>query len=233
VIAIDTFLTESAGAADVVLAAAAFGEKSGTTTNLEGRVTEIGKMVTVAGTSRPDWMIAAELAERLGFDDIAIALGSVEAITDTIAASVPAYAGATRAALRASRDGVLAVPSADAAAFPEIAASAPDRISYDYRLVLTRKLYDLAVGTAKSPSLADLAASSAAHVNPADLDRLGVADGADVRIVGVRGSVVLPITADGAVPRGALHVPFNVPGTAVTDIVDASSPAIDVRVERL
>ena len=65
-VAVDTFLTDSAATADVVLAAAAYGEKSGTTTNLEGRVTTIGKKVSVAGTSRPDWMIAAELAERLG-----------------------------------------------------------------------------------------------------------------------------------------------------------------------
>ena len=58
VLAVDTFLTESSAAADVVLAAAAFGEKSGTTTNLEGRVTTVGRKVSVAGTARPDWMIA-------------------------------------------------------------------------------------------------------------------------------------------------------------------------------
>ena len=130
IIAVDTFLTESSGAADVVLAAAAYGEKSGTTTNLEGRVTEVGKKISVAGTSRPDWMIAAELAERLGLDDLATTLGSVEAITDAIAASVPAYAAATRRALRTSRDGVLAVPTPDAAAFPEPTAgrARPDQL---------------------------------------------------------------------------------------------------------
>ena len=156
-IAVDTFLTDSAAAADVVLAAAAFGEKSGTTTNLEGRVTTVGQKVSVAGTARPDWMIAAELAERLGLDDVADTLGSLDAITDAIAASVPAYAGATRAALRTAADGVLAVPEPDAAAFPAPSARAPDRISYDYRLVVTRRLYDNAVGTARSPSLAPLA----------------------------------------------------------------------------
>ena len=40
VIAVDTFLTDSSQLADVVLPAAAFGEKAGTTTNLEGRVTD-------------------------------------------------------------------------------------------------------------------------------------------------------------------------------------------------
>ena len=99
IIAVDTFLTESSSAADVVLAAAAYGEKSGTTTNLEGRVTEVGQKVTVAGTSRPDWMIASELAELLGHDDVAATLSSVEAITDAIAGAVPAYAAATRVAL--------------------------------------------------------------------------------------------------------------------------------------
>ncbi|MET0460662.1 MAG: molybdopterin-dependent oxidoreductase, partial [Ilumatobacteraceae bacterium] len=233
VIAVDTFLTESSSAADVVLAAAAYGEKSGTTTNLEGRVTEVGQKITAAGTSRPDWMIASELAEMLGLEDVATKLSSVEAITDAVALHVPAYAAVTRVALRSSRDGVLAVPTPDATAFPESMPGAPDRISYDYRLVLTRKLYDRAVGTAKSPSLAPLAGTSAAHVNPLDLDRLGVAEGADVRITAPRGAVVLPLVADAGVPRGSLQVPFNVAGTALADIIDATAAATDVRVERI
>ena len=122
-------------------------------------------------------MIAAELAERLGFDDLAIELGSVEAITDAIASSVPAFAGATRVALRDARDGVLAVPPGDMTAFPTpsgASSRAPERISYDYRLVVTRRLYDQAVLTARSPSLAPLARPAAAHIHPLDLDRVGV-----------------------------------------------------------
>ena len=232
-IAVDTFLTDSAAAADVVLAAAAFGEKSGTTTNLEGRVTTVGQKVSVAGTARPDWMIAAELAERLGLDDVADTLGSLDAITDAIAASVPAYAGATRAALRTAVDGVLAVPEPDAAAFPAPSARAPDRISYDYRLVVTRRLYDNAVGTARSPSLAPLAAGAGAHIHPLDLDRLGVPGGTEVRLVAPRGTVVLPLTPDAGVPRGSIEVPFNVDGSTVGEIIDVTAPAVDVRVERL
>jgi NADH-quinone oxidoreductase subunit G len=233
IIAVDTFLTESAAAADVVLAAAAYGEKSGTTTNLEGRVTSIGQKVSVAGTARPDWMIAVELAELLDHDEVADALGSIEAITDAIAAGVPAYAGATRAALRSCTDGVLAVPAADPSALAGSKSRAADRVSYDYRLVLTRKLYDRAVSTAHSPSLASLATAAAAHVNPLDLDRIGVASGDQVRIVSAKGTVVMPITGDERVPRGALQVPFNAPGASITDIVDAAALVVDVRVERL
>ena len=64
VIALDAFLTESSRQADVVLAVAAFGEKSGTTTNLEGRVSPLTQKVTAVGTSMEDWMVAVELAEQ-------------------------------------------------------------------------------------------------------------------------------------------------------------------------
>ena len=45
VISVDTFLNGSNEHADVVLAAAAYGEKSGTTTNLEGRVTTVAQKI--------------------------------------------------------------------------------------------------------------------------------------------------------------------------------------------
>ncbi len=233
IIAVDTFMTDSTAAADVVLAAAAYGEKSGTTTNLEGRVTTVGQKVSVAGTARPDWMIAVELADLLDHVDVADALTSVEEITDAIAANVPAYAGATRAALRSATDGVLAVPAVDDTALTGSMSTAADRVSYDYRLVLTRKLYDRAVLTAHSPSLADLAAPAAARVNPLDLDRIGVSGGEQVRIVSAKGTVVLAVAGDERVPRGSLQVPFNVPGASITDIIDTAAPALDVRVERL
>jgi|HigsolmetaAR201D_1030396.scaffolds.fasta_scaffold02753_9 NADH-quinone oxidoreductase subunit G len=234
VVSIDTFLTDSTAMADVVLPAAAFGEKSGTTTNLEGRVSPVGQKVSVAGTARPDWMIAAELAERLDLVDLADTLTSVDAITARIAASVPAYAGATPDAVRAAPDGVLAVPAPDPDAFrPEIAA-APDRVSYDYRLVLARTMYDQAVTTAQSPSLAPLAKRATAHLNPVDLEQLiGIEEGTEVRVVTAKGTVVLPVESDPRVPRGSVLVPFNAPGAAITDVVDAAAAAVDVRVERL
>ena len=57
--------------ADVVLPAAVAGEKAGSTTNLEGRVTTVSQQVTPAGTARADWMVAAELADALGRDPLA------------------------------------------------------------------------------------------------------------------------------------------------------------------
>src|SRR6185312_4907995 len=89
IVAVDSYLTDSSRQADVVLAAATFAEKAGTTTNFEGRVSPISQMVTPAGTSYDDWMVAVELADRLGAD---LGLGSIEGIRAEIAAVSPIHA---------------------------------------------------------------------------------------------------------------------------------------------
>ena len=110
--------------------------------------------VTAHGTSRPDWMIAAELADCSS----ATTSGStsVDAVTDAIAATVPGFGGVTGAALDAHAGGGWSPPLRRRRCRPGIRSS-PRRNSYDYRLVVSRKLYDQAVGTADSPSLAPLA----------------------------------------------------------------------------
>ena len=228
VLSIDTFLTDSNANADAVLAAAAYGEKSGTTTNLEGRVTTVAQKITPAGTVRPDWMIAAELASELGHD---LGFGSVSEVTDAIAAAVPAFAGITAAALATQHDGI--VTAVSPAALPEVSASARDRNTYDYRLAVSRKLYDNAVGTSRSPSLSALAPGAAAHLHPLDFDQTGVAAGADVRVVSARGSVVLALVANPSVPRGTVWAPFNQTGVDIREVMDSTVPVTDVRIERL
>jgi NADH-quinone oxidoreductase subunit G len=102
VVAVDLFLTKSVQQADVVLPAAGFGEKDGTTTNVEGRISRLRQKVTAPGTARPDWMIAAELAAQLGAD---LELESVEQIWDEITSLAPAHRGLQAADL--DGDGVV------------------------------------------------------------------------------------------------------------------------------
>lgn len=236
VLAIDTFPCESTQHADVVLAASAYGEKAGTTTNLEGRVTTLGQQVTATGTSRPDWMIAVELGlligdHSFGADHPLRGVSTVDDVTALISSTVPAFAGATPAALDGAADGVLSTP--ERATLPAVSFSAPGRNSYDYRLVVSRKLYDRAVGTQMSRSLVKLAPGSALHVHPLDLDNLGLAEGDDVKIVSAKAASVLPIAADSSIPRGVVWSPFNQGGGTIEDIVDGSAATTDVRIERV
>ena len=346
VVAVDTFLTESVKQADVVLPAAMFGEKVGTTTNLEGRVSRQHQKVTPPGTARPDWMIAVDLAYRMGFD---LELDSVEAIQDEIARLAPAWSGITRDRLASAdgHDGILAgrgtteagdgppsmaeteapgihgalkqgdaegtelqggqvdepdqpdpqegegptdepevaesmstggggeyspgqEPDGDATAesmalaeeaveqggldeldpsggsggaagapsmlkwAPSASAAAPPPVDrYSLRLVTSRRLYDLGTLVQQSPALAPLAEDAVLRANPHDLDRLGVGDGQQVRVSSSRGSFTLCVEGDAGVPEGTVVVPFNAPGAAAADLVDASAAVTEIRLENV
>ena len=55
--------------AHVLLPAHAWGEKSGTVTNSERRISRQRAFLAPAGESKPDWWIVSEIAKRLGFGD--------------------------------------------------------------------------------------------------------------------------------------------------------------------
>jgi ferredoxin-nitrate reductase len=63
----DAYPTETTRLANLVLPAAGWGEKAGTVTNSERRVSLLEKAVEPPGEARPDWTIFAEVARRLGF----------------------------------------------------------------------------------------------------------------------------------------------------------------------
>jgi assimilatory nitrate reductase catalytic subunit len=61
--------TDTAECADVLLPAAAWGEKSGTVTNSERRISRQRAFLPPPGGSRPDWWIVCQVAKRMGFAD--------------------------------------------------------------------------------------------------------------------------------------------------------------------
>ena len=58
--------TDTAPYADVLLPATTWGEKEGTVTNTERRITHVRPAVTAPGEARADWDIAVDFARRLG-----------------------------------------------------------------------------------------------------------------------------------------------------------------------
>ena len=58
-----------ASGAQVLLPAAAWGEKDGTVTNSERRISRQRAFLPLPGEARPDWWIVSEVARRLGFGD--------------------------------------------------------------------------------------------------------------------------------------------------------------------
>ena len=70
------------------------------------------------------------------------------------------------------------------------------------------------------------------RLHPADFDKVGVAEGTEVRVTSAAGSVVVPVASDVSVPKGRAVVLTN-QGTGVTTLLAAGAVATDVRVEVL
>jgi NADH-quinone oxidoreductase subunit G len=225
VVSVDAFLHESNAGAHVLLPAAVHGEKSGTTTNVEGRVSDVAQQIVPRGTARPDWMIASELAAALGRD---LGLGSLAQVRAAMAARVPAFAPVADA--RATRgEGVITARPAPLP-MPRGGAVARDRNGYNYRLVVSRTLWDGAIATRRSPSLAPLARPAEVVLHPADLARVGAAEGAAVRVGVGEVTVTLPVRADAGVARGSAWVPA-LRGAGLEPLLAGARDVVDVRIE--
>ena len=166
----------------------------------------------------------AELAESAAADvEEAVAEGDEGDDPDEQAAAdaaAPARSGPSRPApLRFVAPGSPVLPGPDDA--------------YALRLVTVRKLYDRGTALVHAPSLNPLAAGPGVHLHPADFDKVGVAEGHEVRVTSPHGSVILPIVRDAAVPRGRAAVLANQSNARITELLDASAVAVDVRVEVL
>ncbi|MEN3313836.1 MAG: NADH-quinone oxidoreductase subunit [Acidimicrobiaceae bacterium] len=294
-VVLDLFRTDAALHADVVLPVSSWGERPGTTTNIEGRISRLGQKVTAAGTTRPDWMIAVELVQRMGAD---LGFETLDGIAAEITALAPSHRGLTpemlsRAALRdgvvvplpadldgddagarptesvevsASRrqgDTLLARPepvgagnllepgrtgTAEGVAAPasppddevpplltfagaEPAESPRTLDAYSLRLVTSRALYDGGALVQHSPAMAPLAPGTRFRANPHDLSRLGIRPGDLVRVTSARASLVLEAASDTGVPRSSAVVDFNQPDEGAADLIDATQPVTEVRVE--
>jgi len=111
-VAVGAFADDAAAKADVFLPTSVWGEKGGSTTNLEGRVLRQARLITPEGTTMDDWRVAQELAARF---DVEFGFATVEDVQDEIARVAPAHAGVDAELIRRARDGVV-LPIAD---FPD------------------------------------------------------------------------------------------------------------------
>ena len=225
-ISIDTMINGSNRNADLVLPAASYGEKNGTTTNLEGRISNVTQKITPRGTSRPDWMIATELSIAMAAD---IGVSSLEDLSEKLVSTVVAFAPSSDGK-STNGDGVLMARETPVTISGK-ASKAVDRNAYNYRLVVSRTMYDSAQSTASSPSLVGIVTDAAIFVNPLDLARIGVADGTSVRVGAEGTNIVIAIKAHNGVHRGVAWLPFNHTGVDIRPLLNIASDVVDVRIE--
>ena len=227
VIAVDMFVNDSAArAAEVVLAAAGPTETEGAFTNIEGRVSPMAQKVTPPGTARADWMIAADLARRLGAD---LGFASPAEIRSEMAEASELHRALTPEALSASPvEGV--VLAGARIPVPAVEAPVPPG-SRELRLVATRTMYDDGVMLRHCPSGRSLARGPEARINPGGLFRIDAEPGSVVRVSSARGHLDATLVVDEGVPNGAVAVGWLTPGAPANALIEAGSTVTEVTVE--
>jgi len=222
----DIFLTETAQLADVVLPGATFAEKDGTFTNTERRVQRVRKAIEPIGSSKPDWWITCQIAQRMGSKGFNFAHPSQ--IMEEIAELTPSYGGISYN--RIENGGLQwPCPTQDHPGTPILHTTMFTRgkgrfapLDYkppmelpddDYPLILTtgRSLYHFHTGTLtrKVKGLNILRGEGLVEINPGDASTLGITDGEVVKIVSRRGEVEAKARVTEVSPIGVVFMDFH------------------------
>ncbi len=226
----DLFMTETAKYADVILPGRSYAEKEGTFTNTERRVQRVRKVVEIAGETRLDTDIFADLMCRMGYEQPCL---SAAEIMDELASLTPPYGGMSHARLDgekvAGRGLQWPCPNAEhpgtpilhvhefslglgAFATPEYQPSAelPDN---EYPLMLTtgRILYqyNACAMTSRTEGLGEIAGSSFIELNERDAEARGIVDGDRVRVASRRGEIEATARVSGKTSPGETWMPFH------------------------
>jgi assimilatory nitrate reductase catalytic subunit len=246
----DTFLSETARMADVVLPCAQWAEEEGTMTNLEGRVIRRRRVLAPPGEARTDVEILCDMAARFGcpekfsyaeprqvFDELCLA-----------SAGGPAdYAGMTYDRIEANQGIHWPCPSPEHPGTPRLFAdrfptpdgnarfravqhASPDEEpNADYPLYLTtgRVLgqYQSGTFTRRVKRLAALAPEPLAELHPSTAQRLELEDGDTARLTTRRGEARFTVRITPDTRPDTVFVPFHWGGEQ--SINRLTNPALD------
>ncbi len=217
--------------ADVALPGAAVSEKSGSFTNLEGRIQSAAPVVQPPGNAKPDWEILDLLATRLGSQN---PYGSVENIRKEICSLVPPYAemsGHGQGWLKAFSP--MAVFHADGArkmmSFSPVVSTQDDQRDADYPFtaILGSLRYHLGSGTRTSASarIQKFDLNGEVVISTQDADQLKLKDGDAVRLKSRWGMIKRKIGRSPRIAPGQLFVPLAVNANDAMNLIDLADLA--------
>ncbi|MEU8124733.1 molybdopterin-dependent oxidoreductase [Spirillospora sp. NPDC049024] len=241
--------SETARLADVVLPTAQWAEESGTMTNLEGRVLRRRRAVPPPDGVRTDLEILAALAGRLGAPgewstDPEAVFGELRRAGAGGAAD---YSGITYERIEAEGGVFWPCPSPDHPGTPRpyldrfptpdgrarfVAVEhrgAAEDVDGEYPVYLTtgRVLaqYQSGAQTRRVRPLAEAAPGPFVELHPDLAERLGIEDGAGVRVESRRGAATVTARVTGAIRPDTVFIPFHWAGEGRANLL--TNPALD------
>ncbi|MFM7344702.1 MAG: molybdopterin-dependent oxidoreductase [Tagaea sp.] len=228
--------TDTLDHAHVKLPALAWGEKDGTVTNSERRISRQRPFLPAPGEAKQDWWIVAEVAKRMGAADAFAWSGAAEIFAEHARLSAFENAGTRDFDLSPflGRDFDALEPTqwGGARFFADGRYFTPDRrpreVATPYRgprqtpgasapFVLNtgrvRDHWHTMTRTGKSPRLAGHLREAYAAVSPEDARARGLVDGGFARLASNWGEAVLRVRVEEGQRKGEIFAPFHWTGT--------------------
>ena len=230
----DILATETAGLADVVLPGAAFSEKAGSFTNMEGRIQSFEPAVNPPAEARPDWEILDLLFEKIGNLK---RYGSINRLRTEIKHLIPMYSDlgrrgnaawikeASRTKLFDDKDDEKLISFSRAVRIEEELLNK----EYPFKAILGSSRYHLNSGTRTSISdrIKDFGLKGEVEISFDDINSLKIKEGDEVKISSLYGNIRRIVKAGKGLKKGLIFIPAAYNGNDVMNLIRFTSPGIE------
>lgn len=222
-------LTDTGDLSDVLLPAAGWGEKEGTVTNSERRVSRQRAFLPTPAEARPDWRILSDVAARMGFADAFSYTCAEDVFAEYVALGqavshhkrdldLSGFVGADYASLTPTQwpangvrffaDGRFFHADGKARMLP-IIPPAPAKAGLSLNTGRNRDQWHTMTRTGKAPRLGAHLAEPYAEMHPEDASETGVVSGDLVKLSSTYGTVVLRALVTGRAAKGQVFAPMH------------------------
>jgi len=225
-----TAATDTARCAHVLLPAAGWGEKDGTVTNSERRISRQRPFIEPPGEARPDWWALCQVAQRMGFagfdhtgpHEIFAEHAALSGVAAALGGDfdISAHAGITRenydalvpfiwGKIRFFADGRFHTPDGKARMVPVAAEPATPPGRYRLNTGRNRDQWHTMTRTAKSPRLSQHLAEPYLEIHPDDAHEVGLSAADLVKLRSPHGTAILRALITDRVRRGEVFAPMH------------------------
>jgi formate dehydrogenase alpha subunit len=228
----DIVSTENMQYAHVVLPATTFAEMDGTFTNLEGRVQCLHQAIPPVGVSRPGWLIACNLAERMA---VRWSYRSAADVMAEIGSLVSAYVQVNYERLNITGALRRFQPTMKAQFVPFSVDKVPRFANDEFPLTLITErnlfYYHGVCLTEQVKGMNLIKKEEILQLSLSDARRLGVTDGALVKVESRYGSAECTVETTGGIPEGTAFISINpMVGSPLLPTLEQGTKACAIRI---
>jgi len=224
----ETYMTETAKMADIILPVCTYAEKEGTFTNMTRHVQRVISAILPEGQSRPDFDVFLELAEACGKP---FSADSVDEVQKEIVAAAPIYKGMFPG-YKSKQWAPTESGNQPGFAVTEAEVPAASKNGYPFTLVSNNHMFHIGSYTHYAKALVDIGPDCIAEINPKDAKELGLESGDTIQVESAAHSVQLPVTVSKRSTPGVVYIPKNWVDIPINKLRNGEEGPVSVKVSK-